>query len=209
MAEGPAASRWFYAHGGRRHGPVEISRLVDLILAGEIPETTLIWHPGLSEWVMAGDLDDIRRELPPPLPLPAPALSESDPAAALPTDPPGAAADLGEGSGTRRRRKHRHRSTRDKRQWLLPLLLILLLLMIGLWLLLRRMNEVPAGRIILQGSLAGSAGGAEATHPEPATGLRSPRAHTASLALGGFLQRPRPLRPSRRTAGDLPQEGPA
>jgi hypothetical protein len=30
--------------------------------------------------------------------------------------------------------------------------------MIGLWLLLRRMNEVPAGRIILQGSLAGSAG---------------------------------------------------
>ncbi len=156
MSEGAATSRWFYAHGGRRHGPVEISRLVDLILAGEIPETTLIWHPGLSEWVTAGDLDEIRRELPPP--LPAPALPESDPAAGLPTDPPDAAADLGEGSGKRRRRKHRHRNPRDKTQWLLPLLLILLLLMIGLWLLLRRMNEVPAGRIILQGSLAGAAG---------------------------------------------------
>jgi GYF domain 2 len=161
MSEGAAASRWFYAHGGRRHGPVEISRLVDLILAGEIPETTLIWHPGLSEWVTAGDLDEIRRELPPP--LPAPALPESDPAAGLPTDPPDAAADLEEGSGKRRRRKHRHRNPRDKTQWLLPLLLILLLLMIGLWLLLRRMNEVPAGRIILQGSLAVSAGAA--THP--------------------------------------------
>jgi hypothetical protein len=156
MSEGAAASRWFYAHGGRRHGPVEISRLVDLILAGEIPETTLIWHPGLSEWVTAGDLDEIRRELPPPLPVPA--LPESDPAAGLSTDPPDAAADLEEGSGKRRRRKHRHRNPRDKTQWLLPLLLILLLLMIGLWLLLRRMNEVPAGRIILQGSLPGSAG---------------------------------------------------
>jgi hypothetical protein len=159
MAEGIAAPRWFYAHGGRRHGPVEVSRLVDLILAGEIPETTLIWHQGLSEWVMAGDLDEIRRELPPPLPGPAPALSESDPAAGFPTDPPDAAPGLEEGSGTRRRRKHRHRNPRDKTQWLMPLLLILLLLMIGLWLLLRRMNEVPPGRIILQGSLAGSGAG--------------------------------------------------
>jgi hypothetical protein len=137
---------------------VEVSRLVDLILAGEIPETTLIWHQGLSEWQMAGDLDEIRRELPPPLPLPAPSLPEGEPASGLPTDPPDAAAELGEGSATRRRRKHRHRSPRDEKQWLLPLLLILLTLMIGLWLLLRRMNEVPAGRIILQGSLDGSAG---------------------------------------------------
>ena len=159
MAEGTAASRWFYAHGGRRHGPVDVSRLVDLILAGEIPETTLIWHPGLSEWVMAGDLDEIRRELPPPLPVPAASLPENDPAAGLPTDPPDPAASLGEGSGLRRRRKHRHRNQRGKTQWLLPLLVVLLLLMIGLWLLLRRMNEVPPGRIILQGSLAGSAAG--------------------------------------------------
>jgi GYF domain 2 len=157
MAEDSAASRWFYAHGGRRHGPVEISRLVDLILAGEIPETTLIWHPGLSEWVVAGDLDEIRRELPPPLPVPAPSFSENDPATGLSAGPPDAAADLGEGSGMRRRRKHRHRNQRGKTQWLLPLLLILLVLMIGLWLLLRRMNEVPPGRIILEGSLAGSA----------------------------------------------------
>jgi hypothetical protein len=164
MSEGAAASRWFYAHGGRRHGPVEISRLVDLILAGEIPETTLIWHPGLAEWVTAGDLDEIRRELPPPLPVPT--LPESDPAVGLPTDPPDAAEDLREGSGKRRKRKHRHRNSRDKTQWLLPLLVILLLLMIGLWLLLRRMNEVPAGRIILQGSLPGSAG-AEGQAPSP------------------------------------------
>jgi hypothetical protein len=157
MAEGTAASRWFYAHGGRRHGPVDVSRLVDLILAGEIPETTLIWHPGLAEWVIAGDLDEIRRELPPPLPVPGP--PESDPATGLPQDPPDPAADLGESSGVRRRRKHRHRNQRDRTQWLLPLLVILLLLMIGLWLLLRRMNEVPPGRIILQGSLAGSTPG--------------------------------------------------
>ncbi|HXB57205.1 MAG TPA: DUF4339 domain-containing protein [Vicinamibacteria bacterium] len=159
MAEGAAASRWFYAHGGRRHGPVDVSRLVDLILAGEIPETTLIWHPGLSEWVMAGDLDEIRRELPPPLPVSAPSLSENDPATGLSSDSTDAAAELGEGSGMRRRRKHRHRNKRDKTQWLLPLLVVLLVLMIGLWLILRRMNEVPSGRIILQGSLDGSAGG--------------------------------------------------
>ncbi|HKC12997.1 MAG TPA: hypothetical protein VKI41_13270, partial [Vicinamibacteria bacterium] len=97
-------------------------------------------------------------------------LSENDPATGLPADPSDPADGPGEGSGFRRRRKHRHRNKRDKAQWVLPLLVILLFIMIGLWLLLRRMNEVPAGRIILQGSLAGSAAGL-AQRPSARSGL--------------------------------------
>jgi hypothetical protein len=82
-------------------------------------------------------------------------VPELDPAV-LPAEAADVPATPDEGSGMRRRRKHRHRTPRDKRQWLLPLLLVLLALMIGLWLLLRRMNEVPPGRIILQGALAGT-----------------------------------------------------
>jgi hypothetical protein len=39
----------------------------------------------------------------------------------------------------------------------IPLVLLFVAVMVGLWFLLRRMNEVPPGRIILQGALAPSA----------------------------------------------------
>lgn len=166
------AKRWFYVREGRRHGPVETARLVDLVLGGEVPEDSLVWHSGLPEWLPAQDVEDIRRELPPPVPtrrVPPPpdpvprdaaleaelppegeaSASEEAPATTDGTDPEGPL----NGSKRKRKRKHRHRDSKRRPPWLWPLIVVLIGLMIFLWWLLRRMNEVPPGRIIQTGSL--------------------------------------------------------
>src|SRR5258706_11401576 len=65
---GEAGGRWFYVQEGRRMGPLELPAIVALILGGEVPEDTLIWRVGLGEWVKANSVEEIQRELPPPIP---------------------------------------------------------------------------------------------------------------------------------------------
>jgi GYF domain 2 len=172
-SEGPR--RWFYVREGRRHGPVEMKDLVDLVLRGEVPEDGLVWNSGLPEWVPVREVEEIRRELPPPLPSP-PAPPPPKPVFTEATDAARAmsaaedveqekakgspeSAEAGEADGLtasqrrRRKRKHRHRDSKKRPPWLWPLAVVLVGLMIFLWWLLRRMNEVPPGRIIQTGSL--------------------------------------------------------
>jgi hypothetical protein len=174
--------RWFYVREGRRLGPVDTDRLVDLVLSGEVSEEALVWHSGLTEWLRAREIEEIRHELPPPVPAapppPAPELPEGPENPRI--DPPGSEANAdavsdgsspglaegalseapGDDNGHRRRRKrkHRHRDASKRRPtWLWPLVVVLVALMVFLWWLLRRMNEVPPGRIIQTGSYAGRA----------------------------------------------------
>jgi hypothetical protein len=178
--------RWFYVREGRRHGPVEIARLVDLVLGGEVPEDALVWHSGLPEWLRARDVEDIRRELPPPVPTP-PAPPPPDPVPkelAEGAEPTGLGEEAGEaardleaprlasesealvnGHKRRRKRKQRHRDSRRWPAWVWPLAVVLVGLMIFLWWLLRRMNEVPPGRIIQTGSLRGALSTGDAAPP--------------------------------------------
>jgi hypothetical protein len=167
--------RWFYVREGRREGPVESERLVDLVLTGEVGEDALVWHSGLPEWLPAREVEEIRRELPPPVPTPS-AVSSSQPtpsevdgaelASAQDESPghedadpfpefPGAAQLEDRTDDEKRRRKHKRRRRESKRRpgWFWPLVAILTGLMVFLWWLLWRMNEVPPGRIIQTGSL--------------------------------------------------------
>ena len=134
------------------------AQLVELILAGEIPESTLIWRPGLDEWAPASRVDEIRRELPPPIPVRDGSAADRDTL--------GEAEALAEGlqgtgdestrSGERRRRRHRstrYRIAHPRPRWLLPLIVMVLVVIVVLWYLLRRVNEVPPGRIILEGAV--------------------------------------------------------
>ena len=156
-------ARWFYVEDGRRRGPVGVPELVELILGGRIAEDTLVWRSGLEAWVPAESLEEVRRELPPPIP------GEEDPeeredaravAERLAGAEEGPGAEEGEaaapspGPGRRKRRRHRHRPARPRPRWLVPLVVMVVVVIVVIWYLLRRINEVPPGQIILQGSLA-------------------------------------------------------
>jgi hypothetical protein len=178
-----ASLRWFYVTEGRRQGPVDVSHLVDLILTGTVPETTLIWHSGRSGWTPAREVEEVARELPPPLPedahkpegatfagLASPAVegATGEPEAEPPQlqmPPASEAVDPRSERRRRRRHKHNHHHAPVVRsawwaRWLVPILIGLLALVIGLWLLLRRINEVPPGRVYPEPMAHGSAGSA-------------------------------------------------
>ena len=186
LSSGPA--NWFYVLNSRRLGPFDRNGLVRELLALEAPEGVLVWRTGLPAWTKAGILDELKRELPPPLPgvldeppetssldlpdLPAEGAEESGEGAESdePSSDDDVAAETAEGeageesAADKRRRRRRHRKPRSTGlpSYLLPLVLLFLAVMLGLWFLLRRMNEVPPGRIIQQGEVGvtGSRSGA-------------------------------------------------
>jgi uncharacterized protein DUF4339 len=167
---GEAGGRWFYVQEGRRKGPLGVAELVALVLGGEVPEDTLIWRAGLGEWVKANSVEEIQRELPPPVPgkdshsdqvrLPSRenALTEdldeaeSGETGSVETNP-----DAGPARpGGRRRRRHRarYRLAVGRRRWLVPFIVMLIVVVVVLWYLLRQFNEVPQGQVIFQGAVA-------------------------------------------------------
>jgi GYF domain 2 len=179
--DGETGFRWFYVQEGRRKGPLALAELVALILGGDLPEDTLIWHAGLAEWVKANSVEEIQRELPPPIPgkeadqpdefpaqsrqnTPVDGLdeaeseqAESEEAESDETEP--SESSTGSGStkpGGRRRRRHRprYRLAAGRRRWLAPLIVMLIVVVFVLWYLLRRFNEVPQGQVIFQGALS-------------------------------------------------------
>lgn len=190
ISTGP--ENWFYVREGRRQGPITRALLVRELLALEAPEVALVWRSGLPAWTKAGLVDELRRELPPPVPgiLPLSLPEPDQPVPDLPEEgtPPAHVAHSDEapgdrqvtdgdfvpdsreghaqtaegGSGARRRRRqrsaHKHK-TSGLPSYALPLALLFVAVMIALWFLLRRMNEVPPGRIILQGEVSDSRSG--------------------------------------------------
>jgi hypothetical protein len=166
-------TNWFLVRQGRRHGPYDRRALVQELLAADAPEATLVWHTGLPEWVKAGEVADLARELPPPIPGVKPAPDPVDFVPPLPRDAGGGSAGPAgeaegadddeaaeepaeprdESKGTRRRHRHRprHRAPAGIGAYVIPLVVLFVTVMLGLWLLLRRMNEVPPGRIIQEG----------------------------------------------------------
>jgi hypothetical protein len=181
---------WFYVREGRRQGPFDRRRLLEALIALDQPEGTLVWRSGLGAWTRAGDLKELRDDLPPPIPRdaaadasdraaiapPPPLPTEDEIATTLDTSPESEAktpaeeqeGDEPEGRASsppgspgeteealRRRRRHRKRRHSESRLTprLLRLLAMFLILALVLWFLLHRLNEMPAGRIILEGAL--------------------------------------------------------
>jgi hypothetical protein len=163
--------RWFYVQEGHRKGPVALAELVALILGGAVPEDTLIWRVGLGEWVKANSVEEIQRELPPPIPgkdggrpgqvgelsreeALAEELDEGDSDETGPVESTPAAGSARPGGRRRRRHRSRFRLATSRRRWLVPLLVMLIVVVVVLWYLLRRFNEVPQGQVILQGAMS-------------------------------------------------------
>ncbi len=67
--DGLRADQWLYLLDGTQRGPIDVEDLIDLVLTS-IPETTMVWHPGLEAWVRADQVREIADEIPPPLRTP-------------------------------------------------------------------------------------------------------------------------------------------
>lgn len=51
---------WHYEQFGESHGPVEESRLIAMLQAGELDATTLVWTENLGDWQPADAVSDLR-----------------------------------------------------------------------------------------------------------------------------------------------------
>jgi CheY-like chemotaxis protein/signal recognition particle receptor subunit beta len=69
---------WLYLRGGKQHGPLPFDDLVDLVLTS-IPEETMVWGRGTSQWTPANVVPEITEHIPPPLPLVGTAREEDFP----------------------------------------------------------------------------------------------------------------------------------
>lgn len=59
---------WVYATGGERRGPSSAREIGALISGDRLPEQTLVWKPGMSDWAPARDVPEISRYCAPPVP---------------------------------------------------------------------------------------------------------------------------------------------
>jgi hypothetical protein len=59
------ATLWFYARDDKQKGPVDFEQLVTMLLAGQLPQTALVWHQGLPAWTEADQIKEIAEQLPP------------------------------------------------------------------------------------------------------------------------------------------------
>lgn len=58
-----SGTAWFYEVDGARVGPVTPNRFLDLLLSKSIVDETLVWRPGLPDWVRAASLAELRQHL--------------------------------------------------------------------------------------------------------------------------------------------------
>jgi GYF domain 2 len=59
---------WFYLDNGRRVGPLDTARLLEAIVGSQNPRAVRVWRAGLQEWELAGALQELNSQLPPPTP---------------------------------------------------------------------------------------------------------------------------------------------
>lgn len=65
-------SKWHVNRAGVTAGPVDESELRQLVSAGELARTDLVWREGMPNWVAAGTVPELFTGPPPPPPPPPP-----------------------------------------------------------------------------------------------------------------------------------------
>jgi membrane protease subunit (stomatin/prohibitin family) len=67
----PGAALYHVAIGQQQAGPFDLGTLQKQAATGELTRTTLVWKPGMAQWVKAGELPDLAplfANAPPPIP---------------------------------------------------------------------------------------------------------------------------------------------
>ena len=60
MADESAADRWFYKSDGKKHGPVSLDKLRQLLAQKTIPTDSLVWHNGMESWTPAAEAPELQ-----------------------------------------------------------------------------------------------------------------------------------------------------
>jgi membrane protease subunit (stomatin/prohibitin family) len=71
MAASPPTTLWHIAESGASVGPFTSAQLAQAIDAGRVNRDTLVWSPGMSEWMVASQVPNLRGAFasqPPPVP---------------------------------------------------------------------------------------------------------------------------------------------
>ena len=53
------AMEWYYAKHGKQEGPVPVGRLKELLDAGQVAPTDLVWREGMAEWLPAAQVGEL------------------------------------------------------------------------------------------------------------------------------------------------------
>lgn len=67
----PAQTLYHVAVNGQQHGPFPMDQMQAKISSGEISKETLVWKPGMAEWVKAESVEELNgffAQTPPPMP---------------------------------------------------------------------------------------------------------------------------------------------
>ena len=67
----PQSAKYYAALGGRQAGPFNFSALQQHIQSGELTPQTLVWREGMSTWIAAEQVPELKslfNSIPPPLP---------------------------------------------------------------------------------------------------------------------------------------------
>lgn len=73
---------WYYAKDGQRNGPVSLDDIQRLLAGGSLRETDLVWREGMTDWMPAAGVPELKPAapaIPPPPPMSAPADDSSNP----------------------------------------------------------------------------------------------------------------------------------
>jgi hypothetical protein len=82
----PSAAQWYYAKGNERHGPFPATKLRELVSAGQVEGTDLVWAEDMTEWTPASTIPLLADQVPRPQP-PTPAPEQHVSAVAGPSTP--------------------------------------------------------------------------------------------------------------------------
>ena len=52
-------TRWYYAHGGKKFGPVTTRELRNLAMILQLGEHDMVWRKGMKEWVAADRVEGL------------------------------------------------------------------------------------------------------------------------------------------------------
>ncbi|MDB5355543.1 MAG: hypothetical protein JWN24_1996 [Phycisphaerales bacterium] len=88
-------AQWYFTQNGARQGPVALGQLQQMVAAGHIKPTDLVWQAGMPQWAPAGNVPVLFGAGAAPPPIPVVPVGYYNPSAPQGPQPPAIGDDAG------------------------------------------------------------------------------------------------------------------